>query len=76
MESLGNVNHAIIILGYWIFYMKYEKSLCLTQESLDLICSSSVGEEQVETFQSIFMLLYTFGKQFIFKKDKHDTASK
>ena len=54
MESLGNVNHAIIILGYWIFYMNYEKSLCLTQESLDVIYSPSVGEEQVETFQSVF----------------------
>ena len=57
MDSLGNVNHAIIILGYWIFYMKYEKSLCLTQESLDVIYSPSVGEEQVETFQSVFYVV-------------------
>ena len=29
--SLGNVNCAISIVGYWIFYSKYEKALCLTQ---------------------------------------------
>ena len=32
MESLGNLNHAISIFGYWIFYSKYEKSLWLTKE--------------------------------------------
>ena len=31
MNSLGNVNHAIIIVGYWIFDSKYEKALCMTQ---------------------------------------------
>ena len=50
MESLGNVNHAICIVGYWIFDSKYEESLCLTQKTLDVICSPSVGEEQVATF--------------------------
>ena len=32
MESLVNVNHAISIVGYWIFDSSYKKSLCLTQE--------------------------------------------
>ena len=31
MESLGNVNHAISIVGYWIFESNYAKSLFLTQ---------------------------------------------
>ena len=31
MDSLGNVNHAISIVGHWIFDPKYEKALCLTQ---------------------------------------------
>ena len=44
MDSLGNVNHDISILGYWIFYSNYETEICLTQESLDLIYSPSVGE--------------------------------
>ena len=37
MDSLGNVNHAISILGHWIFDSNYEKVLCFTQESLDII---------------------------------------
>ena len=31
METLGNVNHAISIVGYWIFGSNYEKALCLTR---------------------------------------------
>ena len=31
MESLGNVNHDISIVGYWIFESNYKESLCLTQ---------------------------------------------
>ena len=54
MESLGNMNHAISIVGYWIFDSNYEKELCLTTESFDLICSPSIGEELVATFQSLF----------------------
>ena len=54
MESLGNVNHAISVVGYWIFDSNYKKALCLTQELLDIICSPSIGEELVATFQSVF----------------------
>ena len=28
MDSLGNVNHDISIVGYWIFDSKYKKVLC------------------------------------------------
>ena len=67
MDSQVNVNHAISILGHYIFDSNYKKSLCLTQKLLDLICSRSVGEEQVATFWSVFsMLLDTFGRQFVF----------
>ena len=31
MELLGNVNHAISIVGYCIFDSNYKKALCLTQ---------------------------------------------
>ena len=51
MESLGNMNHDIIIVRYWIFDSNYEKALCLTQESLDAICYLSIGEKKVATFQ-------------------------
>ena len=37
MYSLGNVNHAISVVGYLIFYSNYENALSLTQESLDII---------------------------------------
>ena len=33
MDLLENVNHAISILGYWIFDYNYEKALCMTQEN-------------------------------------------
>ena len=32
MDSLVNVNHAISVVGHWIFDSNYKKSLCLTQE--------------------------------------------
>ena len=31
MDSLGNVNHAINLVGYLIFDSNYKKALCLTQ---------------------------------------------
>ena len=37
MESLGNVNHGISIVGHWIFDSKYDKELFLTQKYLDII---------------------------------------
>ena len=37
MDSLGNVNRAISIVGCCIFDSNYDKSLCLTQESVDVI---------------------------------------
>ena len=54
MDSLGNVNHTISVVRYWIFDYSHKKSLCLTQSLLDIICSTSIGEEQVSMFQSIF----------------------
>ena len=44
MDSIGNVNHAIIVVGYWIFDSNYKKSLVLNMSSLDNICDPSVGE--------------------------------
>ena len=54
MDSLGNVNHDISMVRYWIFDSNYNKALCLAQELLDIICSLSIGEELVATFQSVF----------------------
>ena len=54
MDTLGNVNNAISIVRSCIFDSRYEKGLRLTQESLDLICSPSIGEEQDVDFKTVF----------------------
>ena len=32
MDIVGNINNAVSIVGYWIFYLNYKKSLPLTLE--------------------------------------------
>ena len=39
MDYLGNVNHAISVVGYWIFDSNYKKSLVINIESLYMIFS-------------------------------------
>ena len=51
MDSIGNVNHAISVVGNWIFDSNYEISLVLNKASLDIICDPSVGEEQNDIFE-------------------------
>ena len=50
VDSLVNVNRAISVVGYWIFDSNYEKSPVLNRDSLDMIFSPSVCEEQVAEF--------------------------
>ena len=47
IETLVNANHATNIVDNCIFDSNNKKPLRLTREYLDLICSLSVGEEQV-----------------------------
>ena len=54
MYYLGNLNHSISVVGYWIFESNDERALVLNIELLDIICSPSVGEEEVGTFQTDF----------------------
>ena len=54
MDSLGNVNRAISVLGSWIFDSNYEGALVLNRASLDMICDPSVGEEQDAMFQKVY----------------------
>ena len=54
MDSLGDANHDISVLGYWIFDSNYKRALVLDRESLDIICAPSVGEEQVANFKTVF----------------------
>ena len=55
MDSLGNLNHAISVVGNWIFDTKYEKALVLNRASLDMICTPYVREEQDAIFESVFI---------------------
>ena len=54
MDSLGNVNHAISVVGSWIFDWNYERALFLNKESLDMICAPSVGEERAAKFEKVY----------------------
>ena len=54
LDSLGNVNHDISVIGYWIFDSNYKRSLVLNRELLDMISSPSVLEEQVAKSERVF----------------------
>ena len=54
MGSLETVNHAISVVGYWIFESNYEKSLVLNRASLDTMCAPSVGEGRAAKFELVF----------------------
>ena len=54
VDSLGNVNHAITVVGSWIFESNYERALVLNKESLDMICAPSIGEEQAARFENVY----------------------
>ena len=60
IDSLGNVNHAISVVGSWIFDSNYERALVLNKASLDMICAPYVGEEQAAKFEKFIMLSDTF----------------
>ena len=46
MDYLGNVNHDISVVRYWIFDTNYEKVLVLNRESFDMICAPSIDEKK------------------------------
>ena len=73
MDSLGNVNHAISIVGSWIFDSNYEKALVLNRASLDMICASSIGEEQAECFEKVYYSVRFISKEAQLKKKKSTT---
>ena len=61
MDSLGNVNHAISVVGNCIFESNYEKALLINRASLDMICAPSVREEHDYIFQTVFTaVVYIF----------------
>ena len=54
MDYLGNLNHAISIVGYWIYDSNYDKALVPNIESLNIIFTLYVVEEQVDEFETVF----------------------
>ena len=68
MDSLVNVNHAISVVGNWIFDSNYEKALVLNRASLDMICALSVGEEKATKFESVFTAVRCIYSRAQFKK--------
>ena len=65
MDSLGNVNHAISVVGDWIFDSNYERALVLNRASLDMICAPSVGEEQNAICEKVY-----FAVRYVFNEEK------
>ena len=65
MDSLGNVNHAISVVGSWIFDSNYEWALVLNKASLDMICAPSVGEEQAAKLEKVY-----YAVRYIFNESK------
>ena len=57
MYFLGNVNHATSVVRYWIFDSNCKKALVLNRELLDIICTPSVGEEQLDLFEILFTVV-------------------
>ena len=69
IDSLGNANNAISVVGYWIFDPNYENTLVLNRESLDMICAPSVGEEQVTEFEKVSTdVIYIFSTEHLKKE--------
>ena len=54
MDSIGNVNHAISVVGSWIFDSNYVRALVLNRASLDMICDPSVAEEQAAILEIVY----------------------
>ena len=56
MVTVGNGNHSVSIVGYWIFDLNFKKALPLTLELLDVVFSPSLVEEIISKFET---LIYT-----------------
>ena len=70
MDSLGNVNRAISVVGSWIFDSNYQKALVLNRASLDMICASSIGEEQAACFEKVYYSIRFISKETKKKEKK------
>ena len=56
MDSIENINHAVSIFAKWIFDSNLKKVLPLMVKYLNLICSSSDGENIFTFFEECFLM--------------------
>ena len=54
MYSLGNVNHDISVVGYWIFDSNYKEAFVLNRKLLGMIFAPYFHEETVSVFDTVF----------------------
>ena len=59
------MNHAISVVGNWIFESNYERALALNMASLDMIYGPYVGEEQNVIFEKVY-----YAVRYIFNEAK------
>ena len=69
MDSIVNLNHAISVVGNWIFDSNYERALILNRAPSEMICVPSVGEEQNAIFENVFYAVRYIFNEAILKKD-------
>ena len=60
MDSLENVNHAISVVGSWIFQSNYERALVLNKASLDMIFAHLLVKNKLLYLKRLIMLSDTF----------------
>ena len=56
MDTVGNVNNAVSIVGNRIFDSNYKKAPQLTTETLNIICSTVEGEGIFTMFETMFSI--------------------
>ena len=54
MDSVGNVNHEVSVVGKWIFDLNDEKALLLNIDSMDLIWTCSDEDYYFARFQVVY----------------------
>ena len=54
MDSVDNVNHAVSVVGEWIFYSNYEKSLPFNIFPLHLFCDCFDKEAYFGIVQEVY----------------------
>ena len=67
MDSVGNINHAVSVVGKWTFDSNYKKVLPLNIDSLNLICAFSDEYYYLEIFQVVYYAVRSVNTKSISK---------